>query len=211
MGRIGSRSFQGRPCPEILDDGNLCRPALHALESRDLSRGAGASASLAASGLTLTSSGLALHPHCSGLTEPSPNCAGGWGGSITRPGSQCYDGEVADHSRPGPKETGVPLASFPLSPWQLPGVGTGGAGRIMKKQNWEEDCGRPGKGSSPNTAGPSPLSFLWGAIPSLGTLSPRRRPQAGERTVFRIPWLEEQISLLIDSCSPISFSPLPSG
>lgn len=65
----------------------------------------------------------------------------------------------------GQRKPESPLASFPLSPRQHPGVGTGGAGGIMKKQNWEKDCGRPGKGASPSTAGPSP--FLSSGVPSL--------------------------------------------
>ena len=53
-----------------------------------------------------------------------------------------------------------PLASFPFSPWQPPGVGTGGAEGGVKK-NLEEDCGE----SSRNQIRSPP--FLWDAILSL--------------------------------------------
>lgn len=118
---------------------------------------------------------------------------------------------MADHSRPGPKETGVPLGF--LSPLSVAAArsGDGRGGRDNEKAELGEGLWETWEGSLSEHSGTQPLSFLWGAIPSLGTLSPRRRPQAGERAVFWIPWLEEQISLLIDSCSPVSFSPLPSG
>lgn len=120
------------PVPEILHDGKLRGRALCALESRGSAVAREPAHLWRRRGLTLTGCGLALHPHRSGLTEPSLNWAGGWGGGVLRPGSQCRDGEVADNPRPRPKETGVPfgfLSFFSVAAVRS-GDRTGAGGRV---------------------------------------------------------------------------------
>lgn len=58
VGREGHGNFQGRPCPEILDDGNLRRSAFCALKSRGSAAAREPAHLWSRRGLALTSSGL---------------------------------------------------------------------------------------------------------------------------------------------------------
>lgn len=180
------------PAPEILDDGNLCCRGPLRPGSQGLGRGAGASASLAQPGAPShrPGPGLALYSHLAGLTQLRPNWAGGLGSGVSRPRSRCPDGEMMN-SRPGPKETRVPSASFPLSPWQLLEVGTGGSGSGSEKiRFWGSAVGRARKGApllGQHDWGWGGVSLLWDTLQGGG----RRQ---GEGTGFRFPALGEQLA-----------------
>lgn len=82
MGRKGSGSFRGRPCPEIPDDWNLRRQALCALEPRVSVAAPQPAHPWPRRGLPGTSSGLNLHPRRSELTQPSLRVLMGLEGAV---------------------------------------------------------------------------------------------------------------------------------
>lgn len=194
--------------PENLPDQSLRRRGSRCPGIQGLRRSAGASASLAPSGLTCTGSGLALHPHSLGLTKASLARLTelGWRVERRRPkarltvprwrsGRQLQSRTIGNWSPPW---LPFPFLRGSCQEWRQEQ-----GGRKSEKSEYEE--GREGI-LSQHRETQTPF-FHWGAFPSLGyTESEEEAAGRGGGTVFQFPWLGEQISFPLIPCPP---SPSP--